>query len=221
MRHFDDLTVIFDLDGTLVDSAPDITAAMNHALGQKGYPPIDPATVRHLVGRGARTMINHAIHHHRAEGQDVDALIARFLDYYAAHIADHTRPFDGVGPCLQALSQAGSRLAICTNKREALALPLLQALGLEVWFEAIIAGDSLAEAKPSALPLQEIIRRTGTAKAVMIGDSMTDYAASQAAQIPCLLYKHGYWHQGDEWPEDAIIFEDFTKLPRLIGSIST
>src|SRR5262245_37284514 len=126
-------TVVFDLDGTLVDSAPDLVATLNIMFAREGLPPVDYAAARNMVGGGARLMIERGL---KAEGRvlpaaEVDALLKDFIAHYAEHIADSSRLFPGVAEALDALAAEGCRLAVCTNKLEWLSLRLLEALGLE------------------------------------------------------------------------------------------
>ncbi len=138
-------TIVFDLDGTLVDSAPDLTAALNVALADAGRPPVDPATVRHLVGHGARALIERGL---ALSGGGGEAEVARalpvFLDHYAAHVADGTRPYHGCEAALDALAARGATLAICTNKPVALSRALIAALGWTGRFAANLGGDFAA-----------------------------------------------------------------------------
>ena len=187
--------VIFDLDGTLVDTAPDLSAALNAALAEVGRPGIDPATVRHLVGHGARALIERGL---VATGGGTDADVARalpaFLYYYAAHIADGSRPFPGTEAALDRLALAGVVLAICTNKPVGLADALLEALGWRSRFAAVLGGDSLDVRKPDARHVAATAAGAGVplTDAVFVGDTALDVAAARAAGVPVIVVAFGF-----------------------------
>ena len=193
-------TIVFDLDGTLVDTGPDLTASLNHALGALGRPTVDAATVRHLVGHGARALIERGL---GLSGGGSDADVARalplFLDYYAAHIADASRPYPGAAAMLDALAAAGVRLAICTNKPVALSRALVAALGWSGRFAANLGGDSLAVRKPDPAPLLAAIAAVGgnAEDAVFVGDSIVDVATARAARVPVVAVSFGFADRPD------------------------
>ena len=232
-----ELCVIFDLDGTLVDSGPDLTAAMNAVLAEEGLPELAEATVRHLVGDGARALLRRG---YAADGQAFpdgaagDALVERFIEHYRARLTDRTRPFPGAEACLDRLAGAGAALAVCTNKPHDLAVGVLEGLGLMGRFAEVLGRDSLPACKPDPAPLLEILRRTGRARGVMIGDTMTDVAAARAAGMPVMLATFGYggggyggggYGTGGGRPEIALQtheqrFEDFEALFGLVVAAS-
>jgi phosphoglycolate phosphatase len=186
-------TIVFDLDGTLVDTAPDLTHALNHALGQRGHAPVTLEAIRATVGRGARAMIEEAL---RVAGinDDIDRMTADFLLHYERNIAEESRPYPGAVAALERLAASGARLAICTNKREQLSRKLLQALELEAFFHAIAGRDTFAVSKPDPGHLTGAIALAGgnPANAVMVGDSVTDMQTARAAAIPAILVSFGY-----------------------------
>lgn len=193
-----DIVVIFDLDGTLVDSAPDLTDAMNAVLAQEGMAPLPEATVRHLVGEGARALLVRGFAEHGRDfpsGAAGEALVARYLDHYSGHLTARSFVFEGAEACLDRLTAAGAALAVCTNKVERLALPVLEGLGLLGRFEVVLGRDSLERHKPAPAPLREIARRTGR-RGVMVGDTATDMDAARAAGMPALLATFGYGEAG-------------------------
>ncbi|MEX2167511.1 MAG: HAD family hydrolase [Methyloceanibacter sp.] len=186
-------TIVFDLDGTLVDTAPDLTHALNHALGQRGHAPVALEAIRATVGGGARAMIEEAL---RVAGinDDIDRMLAAFLAHYEANIAEESRPYPGAVAALERLAASGARLAICTNKREQLSRKLLHALELEAFFHAIAGRDTFAVSKPDPGHLTGAIALAGgnPANAVMVGDSVTDMQTARAAAIPAIFVSFGY-----------------------------
>lgn len=189
-------TLVLDLDGTLVDTAPDLLATLNVILVREGYPPIGLEQVRTMIGAGAKALLQRGL---AAAGDEVsaarlEALFADFLDYYLAHVADESRLFPGAAEALDRFTEAGWRLAICTNKLEGLSRALLQALGVESRFAAICGGDTFAHRKPDPRHLSMTIAQAGgdAACAVMVGDSLTDIATAKAARIPVIAVPFGY-----------------------------
>ena len=189
-------TVVFDLDGTLVDTAPDLVATLNVIFAREGLPPVAYDAARNMVGGGARVMIERGL---RAEGRElpkdeVDRLVREFIDHYAAHIADHSRPFPGLDAALDVLAARGCRFAVCTNKLEWLSVRLLDALGLSARFVAICGADTFGMQKPNPELLRRTIARAGGEidGAVMVGDSISDIATARAAGTPVIAVDYGY-----------------------------
>ena len=189
-------TVVFDLDGTLVDTAPDLVAALNVVLAGESLQPIPYEAARTMVGGGARVMVERGI---KANGRtlataEVDRMVRAFIAHYADHIAVRSQPFDGVEAALDELASSGCRLAVCTNKLEWLSLRLLDALKLTTLFRAICGADTFGVSKPDPKILHGTIDRAGgnRARAIMIGDSMTDIATARAAGIPVIAVDFGY-----------------------------
>jgi phosphoglycolate phosphatase len=188
--------IVFDLDGTLVDTAPDLVATLNFVFARVGMRPVAYAEARNMVGGGARMMIERGL---AAEGQTItpdklEDLVREFIAHYAAHIADTSRPFPGVEAGLDALAEHGCLLAVCTNKLEWLARRLLDALGLTRRFVALCGGDTFRLQKPDP----ELLRRTialageGGKSAIMVGDSISDIAMAKAAKFPVIAVSYGY-----------------------------
>lgn len=190
------LTLVFDLDGTLVDTAPDLTGAMNAVLAAHGRPPVPPAEVRHMVGRGARKLIERGFEAtgEAAEDAAIDGYFQEFLAYYAEHIADASLPFPGAREVLTSFKAEGHLLGICTNKPEGLSRTLLEVLQLAPLFGAVLGADTLAVRKPDPVHLLETIARLGgdPKRAIMIGDSEVDAETAKAAQIPLVIFTFGY-----------------------------
>jgi len=190
------LTVVFDLDGTLVDTAPDLVDALNVVFARDGLPPVEYAAARDMIGGGARRMIESAL---KLQGRvladgAVDRMFADFITRYAAHIADRSQPFPGLDAALDRLAKRGCRLAVCTNKLEGLSRLLLEALGLSPRFAAICGQDTFGMQKPDPEILRRTIQAAGGAlqRAVMVGDSGTDIATARAAGVPIVAVDFGY-----------------------------
>lgn len=188
--------IAFDLDGTLVDTAPDLLNTLDHVLSAHGIAPVDRDEARPMIGGGARMLIVRALNRNAIEVSpaELDLLNRQFLEHYAAHIADASRPFPGLDAALDRLQARGAILAVCTNKLEYLARLLLDGLGMSSRFAAITGADTYGIAKPDPLPLLSTIAacRGATNRAVMVGDSATDVATAQAAGIPCVAVSFGY-----------------------------
>jgi phosphoglycolate phosphatase len=191
-------TIVFDLDGTLVDTAPDLIAALNHVLVSQGRPPLPGETVRMIVGHGAPALIERGFMEtgDPVAPEAVTPLVERFVSYYAAHIADDSAVFPGARDALDRLAEAGAALAICTNKYEGLARSLLKALDLTGYFAAITGADTYPVKKPDPKTYHETVRRAQGGRppgfSVMIGDSPTDIATARAAGVPCIGVTFGY-----------------------------
>jgi phosphoglycolate phosphatase len=192
----DGATIVFDLDGTLVETAPDLMATLNHLLAREGLPPLPLSKARDLIGQGAKALLARGF---AAAGAPLaeprlSALFDEYIVYYLAHIADESRPFDGVLDAMAAMEAQGARMAVCTNKRTDLSVALLRTLGIADRFAAIVGGDAVPAQKPAAIHLTETIVRAGgrVDKAVMIGDSASDAGAARAAGVPLVLVSFGY-----------------------------
>lgn len=205
MTGFPFAIVGFDLDGTLVDSHKDLHPAINHALAQIGRDPIPEDQVVHLIGGGARVMLERALNVSGGpvEPAEFEKLFEALLEYYTAHIADYTRTFPGCLEALDELSARGSKLAVVTNKVEKLALLLLDELGIRDRFDSVIGGDTLGpgRGKPEPDMIFETIERLGgDGRFAMIGDSSYDVRAAKAAGKPCVVLSFGY----NDFPADEL-----------------
>ncbi|MGB8400191.1 phosphoglycolate phosphatase [Bradyrhizobium sp.] len=188
--------VVFDLDGTLVDTAPDLIGALNYVLDREGLPPVPLHSARTMIGAGARKLIERGL---EAEGRlasidDITRLTSDFIDYYAAHIADASRPFEGLESALDDLQAQGFRFAVCTNKLEWLSKRLLEQLGLSARFSAICGADTFGVSKPDPAILHQTVARAGgqIASAIMVGDAGTDVGVARRAGVPVIGVEFGY-----------------------------
>lgn len=183
----------FDLDGTLIDTAGDLAAAVNHALALLDRAPLSVAEVRPMIGLGARHMLEQGL---RATGGvpdgAVDRLMPDLLHFYEANIAVHSRPFPGLMAALDGLDALGVRAAVATNKNERLARRLLGELGLAGRMSAIVGGDTVGVRKPSPEPIRAMIEQSGGGRAAFVGDSIYDMMAANAAEVPSILVSFGF-----------------------------
>ncbi len=219
--------LLCDLDGTLVDSLPDLAAAIGELLEVEGRPGLAPAAVAAMVGDGVPKLIERAL---AATGGVPDdaalaALVARYMPIYEARMTELTRPYPGAIETLRALKDAGWRLAVCTNKPEAPSRAIIAGLGFEGLFEAVSGGDSLPVKKPDPGHLLGLLEALGVAPgaapgaAVMLGDSRNDVAAARAAGLPAIAIAHGYGGTpARELGADRVI-ECFAELPAALAAL--
>jgi len=189
-------TIVFDLDGTLIDTAPDLIDTLNVILSRHNIAPVEFAEARTMIGAGVKPLLQRAL---ASKGKqlppdEIDRLFAEYLEIYAAHITDRSRPFPGAERALDTLTAQGCRLAVCTNKLEWLSVKLLKELRLAPRFAAICGQDTFTMRKPDPDMLRLTIARAGgdTGHAVMVGDSMTDVATARAATVPVIAVDFGY-----------------------------
>src|SRR3979409_208364 len=189
-------TVVFDLDGTLVDTAPDLINALNFVLDREGLPAVPIKSARNMIGAGARKLLERGleIDGRHVSSADLDRLTKDFIDHYAAHIADESRPFEGLQDALDDLSARGYRFAVCTNKLEWLSKLLLDQLGLGSRFSAICGADTFGVSKPDPTILQQTVARAGgqISTAIMVGDAGPDIGVSRGAGVPVIGVEFGY-----------------------------
>ncbi len=207
--------LVFDLDGTFADTAPDLLDSLNHCLEMAGLPPADPRDLMKYVGHGGRVMIERAMH---ARGKTVrpellEDLMAAFIAHYEANMPGKTKPFDGVMEALDRFTTDGFIHAICTNKYEGMSRKLLEGLGIADRFEAICGQDTFPFKKPDPRHLMETIKMAGGAEnAIMIGDSVTDIDTAKAAGIPVVAVSFGYSDRpvGEYGP--SVVIDHFRQL---------
>jgi len=214
---------VFDLDGTLIDTAPDLIATLNTILERVACPPLEFANARSMIGNGALAMLRAGL---GAAGKPVTedelkGLFGDFIDHYSANIAVHSRPFEGLEAALDILEENGWRLAVCTNKLEGLSVDLLGALDLKDRFATICGSDTFAFKKPDPRHITATVERAGghAGQAVMVGDSANDILAAQAANVPVVAVDFGYTDRHvSEFDPDAVI-SSFDALWDAVGRI--
>lgn len=208
----------FDLDGTLVDSSQDLANSVNHALAAISLPAHGVAEVKQFVGKGVRVMLERALRASNAWSEARLAQVRPIFDaHYSRHLHDHTRPYPGVFAALDALRAAGYRLAMCTNKTEKFALPLIAALDLERHFDAVVCGDTLGPGvlKPDPAPLLAMAARAGGGRCVFLGDTSHDVDAARAAGMASIAVRFGFVDAADGLGADAIL-DAYDALPALL-----
>jgi len=218
------LTILFDLDGTLVDTAPDLFSSLNKVLTRAGHRPVVPHELRSMVGHGAKALFERAF---RETGTAVSPeqlaeYTSEFLAHYRANIARESRPFPRVPETLKRLADAGAKLGVCTNKPQELTDLLLAQLDLARHFGAVYGGGKASRNKPDARHLLELVNALEGApeRTVMIGDSTVDVAAARAAGIPVIVMSYGYTPVDvRELGADAVA-DDFSALPELISRVA-
>jgi len=218
------LTIVFDLDGTLIDTAPDLIDTLNVILAREGLPAVAYDDARAMIGGGARAMIERALKAERrdAEKAELDRMFSAFIEHYAAHIADRSRPFPHLEATLDGLAGAGHRLAVCTNKLEWLSVRLLDTLKLSRYFAAICGQDTFGVQKPDPKILRQTISRAGGApdRAIMVGDSGTDVRTARAAAVPMIAVDFGYSEVPIAELQPDRIIGSFEELPAAVREIA-
>jgi phosphoglycolate phosphatase len=218
-------TVVFDLDGTLVDTAPDLISALNYVLDREGMPPVPLHSARNMIGAGVRKLIERGLEleGREASPSDITRLTDDFVAYYAEHIADGSRPFEGLETALDDLLARGYRFAVCTNKLEWLSKLLLDRLGLSARFAAICGADTFGVSKPDPAILRQTVARAGgdIASAIMVGDAGTDIGVARRAAIPVIGVSFGYSDVpiADLKPDRLI--HHMNELPSAVESLMT
>ena len=213
--------LVFDLDGTLIDSAPDLRAALNRMLSERGHPPLSLVQVRRMIGDGVPTLVARALAASGAEPADAARALPRFLQLYEADAVRLTKPYPGVPETLAALRDRGYRTAICTNKPQQATQTVLDGLGLAGLFDGVAGGDRFAVRKPDPGHLFGLIRVLGdsAAAAAMIGDNENDAAAARAAGLPLVLMRYGYARVNPETLGADALLDDFSELPAALDRL--
>jgi phosphoglycolate phosphatase len=189
--------IIFDLDGTLIDSAEDLRLALNRLLGDLGLRPIEAAEIKGMIGDGVLKLVERALIAANGDPEQKEALLPRFLEIYQANPATLTRPYPGVVETLSALQRRQFRMAVVTSKPVFATRKILQALFLAEFFPIVVGGDSLQHRKPHPAPLLEAVRQLGVDadRSLMIGDNIHDVEAARAAGMRCITVSYGYHHR--------------------------
>ena len=218
--------IVFDLDGTLVDTAPDLIGTLNWLLAEEGVAPLGLDAARPFIGRGAKWMIERGFQAAEAPlaPERLQPLFERFIERYNEHIADESRPFPGVVAALETLRAGGAKLCVCTNKLTGLSVSLLDALGLSYLFDAVVGADSAPAIKPDPRHLQAAIAAAGGSndRAILVGDAATDAGAARSAGVPLILVSFGYTETPAAELRPDILIDRFDELPgacaRLLGA---
>jgi phosphoglycolate phosphatase len=207
----------FDLDGTLIDTSGDLAAAVNYAIGTIGRPPFPAIDIHPFVGKGAKIMLERALD---ASGGHDEAMLAALLpillDYYEQNLAIHSVPYPGLIDAMDALEQAGVKLAICTNKAERFTIPLMHQIGLSDRFAAIVGGDTVGVAKPDPAPIREMIARAGGGRTLFVGDTINDIAGAKNAGIANVAVGFGFLDGPVEALEADAVIHHFDELVPLL-----
>jgi phosphoglycolate phosphatase len=212
---------VFDLDGTLVDSAPDLCSSLNVVLRREGKPEMALADMPQLIGNGVRKLIERAFIRSGTalDAPRLDALYDDFVTVYTAHLADETKPYPGAIETLEALKAEGARLAVLTNKTQDAALKVLEALDMTRFFPVILGGGSRDYLKPDPRLLHEVIAELGGGPAAMIGDSRPDVETARNAGAPSVLVTYGYSTE----PHDALgadaLVDSFSEIPAAVARL--
>ncbi len=217
--------VIFDLDGTLVDTAPDLHAAVNRLLAEEGRTALGLAETTVMIGDGVAKLVERAMAASgpAAAADDIPGLAARFLGHYEGHAAELSKPFPGVEGALERVAADGATLGVCTNKPYAASMEILGDLGLADHFTAVMGGDSLdGIRKPDPRLMAAVVERLGAvpAEAVMVGDNANDVASARALGIPVVVRAGGYTATPPEKLGADGIFEHFDQLPDLLARLA-
>ncbi|MBW8707741.1 MAG: HAD-IA family hydrolase [Alphaproteobacteria bacterium] len=213
--------LIFDLDGTLADTAPDLLGATNAVLAARGRALLDLGHLRHMVGFGAKALISQAMEASGAPvtDEEMPPLVDIFIAHYAAHIADGSRLFPGVTETLTALKGQGARLGVLTNKPQELTDLLLPRLGLANMFAAVYGAGRQSYTKPDPRIFHEVVQDCGGGPAVMIGDSITDLNTARAAEVPCILMSYGFTPVPARELGADMVLDDFAQLPQALREL--
>ena len=213
--------LIFDLDGTLVDSVPDLTASLNEVLRQKGYPPLTQAQVRPMIGDGVATLVARGFVAQGGTAEEAAASMPEYVAYYEANATRTSLPFPGVAETLAGLRRRGYRTAVCTNKLQRASEIMLADFKLDPLFDGVAGGDRFAVRKPDAGHLTGLIDLLGAARdrAAMIGDSENDAASAHAAGIPLILMGYGYARADPATLGARRVLDRFDELPGALEAL--
>jgi len=215
MAHF---LLVFDLDGTLVDSVPDLTNTLNKVLHERGYAPLTRAEVAPMVGDGVPALVARAFAARGGDAREAAAALPGYIEIYEANATALTRPYPGVRETLQELLRRGYRNAVCTNKWQQATMAVLEGLDLATLFDGIAGGNRYPVRKPDPGHLLGLIDELGGSamRAAMIGDSENDAAVAHAAAVPLVLMRYGYARVAPETLGAAAVLDEFAELPATL-----
>jgi phosphoglycolate phosphatase len=207
--------LVFDLDGTLVDSVMDLRAALNEVLRERGHRALSRAEVKHMIGDGVPTLVARALAASGADPAEASMALPRFLEIYEANPTQLSRPYPGVAETLTTLRRRGYRTAICTNKPQQATLAVMQGLDLLPLFDGIAGGDRFPVRKPHPGHLLQLIAELGARPeaSAMIGDNENDAAAAHSAAVPLVLVRYGYARVEPESLMADALLDHFSELP--------
>lgn len=215
-------TIAFDLDGTIVDTAPDLADALNTALVSLGRPRVELSAVRTMIGHGTLPLLRKGLEATGGVDQAlIDAGYPVLMQFYADHICDKSTPYPGVEAAWDDLAAQGIALAVCTNKPASLTHRLIETLGWQGRFAAIVAGDTLPESKPHPAPLHLAVKRAGGGSAAFVGDSIVDIETAKAAGVPSVAVSFGFADRpAPELGADAVI-DHFSELVPTLARLAS
>lgn len=213
------MNIVFDLDGTLVDSAPDIAVAANKMLASEGLEPIDLPTIISFIGNGLPKLVERVMRARGIGAQHFERLYDQMKAFYNACPADESAPMPGVTELLETLKADGHKLGICTNKPQEPARLMLALLGLESYFNTVVGGDALPEKKPHPAPLNLAFEQLGVGPRLYVGDSEVDAEVALAAGVRFAIYTHGYRKKAIEALPHSYRFDHFRDLGRIIDTL--
>lgn len=220
-----DATIVFDLDGTLVDTAPDILNALNRTLDLEGLPQVKLQAVRTFIGQGARVTVERAVALYGVNysNEKLDELTHALVDFYRADIARESKPFPGLADALDQLAALGAKFSVCTNKRNELSVQLLDALDLSARFSAIVGADAVTNKKPHPDHYRAAVERAGgvVRRSVMIGDTSADVAAARAAGAPVVVVRFGYCDGGADSLGADVVLDRYSDLAPICRRLLT
>jgi len=216
-----DFLLIFDLDGTLIDTVPDLANALNEVLREHGHAPFTRREVQGMVGDGIPALVTRGFAARGADTAEATEALPRFLPLYEANAANLSRPYPGVRETLMALRHQGYRTAVCTNKAERATIAVLRGLDLFELFDGIAGGDHFPVRKPDPGHLLGLIAELGARpeRAAMIGDNENDAAAAHAAGLPLILMRYGYAHVDPATLKAAALLDRFADLPGALRKL--